>query len=93
MPMLARHIASVTDEALARLAAQAGQPIDLLATMQTLALDIAGRSMFSLEMDRYGAAMRRFLARPAVLRTFNIAMGALLALSLVPGLRQLLGSR
>ena len=61
MPMLARHIALVTDETLARLAAQAGQPIDLLATMQTLALDIAGRSMFSLEMDRHGAAMRRLL--------------------------------
>jgi unspecific monooxygenase len=61
LPMLARHIASATDEALARLAVQAGQPIDLLATMQTLALDIAGRSMFSLETGRYGAAMRRLL--------------------------------
>jgi cytochrome P450 len=60
MPMLARHIVSSTNHALAldRLTAQ---PIDLLATMQTLALDIAGRSMFSLEMDQYGAAMRRML--------------------------------
>jgi cytochrome P450 len=61
MPMLARHIVSSTDAALTRLAAQHGQPIDLLATMQNLALDIAGRSMFSLEMDQYGAAMRRLL--------------------------------
>jgi cytochrome P450 len=61
MPMLARHVVSATDQALARLTAQAAQPIDLLATMQTLALDIAGRSMFSLEMDQYGAAMRRML--------------------------------
>jgi unspecific monooxygenase len=61
MPMLARHIASATDAALVRLTAQSGQPLDLLATMQTLALDIAGQSMFSLEMDRYGAAMRRML--------------------------------
>ena len=61
MPMLARHIVSATDQALARLTAQSGEPIDLLATMQTLALDIAGRSMFSLEMDQYGAAMRRML--------------------------------
>ena len=61
MPMLARHIASATNETLARLAAQAGQPMDLLTTMQTLALDIAGRSMFSLEMDRHGVAMRRLL--------------------------------
>jgi cytochrome P450 len=61
MPMLARHIVSATGTALARLAAQSDQPVDLLATMQTLALDIAGRSMFSLEMERHGAAMRRLL--------------------------------
>jgi cytochrome P450 len=61
MPMLARHIVTATDQALVRLTAQTAQPIDLLATMQTLALDIAGRSMFSLEMDQYGAAMRRML--------------------------------
>src|SRR5208283_189294 len=61
MSMLARHIVATTDAALARLAVRAAQPIDLLATMQTLALDIAGRSMFSLEMDQHGAAMRRLL--------------------------------
>jgi cytochrome P450 len=61
MPMLARHIAGATEEALARLGERAGQPVDLLATMQILALDIAGRSMFSLEMDQYGAAMRGML--------------------------------
>jgi cytochrome P450 len=61
MPMLARHIAAATSAALARFAAQSDQPIDLLASMQALALDIAGGSMFSLEMDRYGAPMRRML--------------------------------
>jgi cytochrome P450 len=61
MPMLARHIVTTTDQVLARLTAQCGEPIDLLATMQTLALDIAGRSMFSMEVDQYGAAMRRML--------------------------------
>jgi cytochrome P450 len=61
MPMLARHIVTVTDQALAQLALRSGQPIDLLAVMQTLALDIAGRSMFSLEMDRHGAVMRRMI--------------------------------
>jgi unspecific monooxygenase len=66
MPMLARHIVSATDDALARLTAQCGQSIDLLAIMQTLALDIAGRSMFSLEMDQYGPAMRQLLAEFAV---------------------------
>jgi unspecific monooxygenase len=59
MPMLARHIITVTGEALGRLAAQG--PVDLLAAMQTLALEIAGRSMFSIEMQQFGAAMRRLL--------------------------------
>src|SRR6185437_5440448 len=61
LPVLARHIVSCTRDAVAVLAAQTGQPMDLLAAMQTLALDIAGRSMFSLETRQYGAAMRRML--------------------------------
>ena len=61
MPMLASHIVASTNQAVVRLAAQANQPIDLLAAMQRLALDIAGRSMFSMEMDQHGAAMRRML--------------------------------
>jgi cytochrome P450 len=61
MPMLASHIVNSTDRAIARLTQQTEEPIDLLTTMQNLALDIAGRSMFSLEMDRYGAAMRAML--------------------------------
>lgn len=74
MPMLARHIAASTAAAITRLTTQAGQSIDLLATMQALALDIAGRSMFSLEMDQHAPAMRRLLtefaqnyARPSLL--------------------------
>lgn len=61
MPTLVPHILACTDQVVARLVATAGQPVDLLATMQNLALDIAGRSMFSLEMDQYGAAMRGML--------------------------------
>jgi cytochrome P450 len=61
MPMLARHIVTTADATLTRLALQVNQPVNLLATMQTLALDIAGRSMFSLEIDQYAAAMRRML--------------------------------
>lgn len=41
----------------------------------------------------FGVAMRRFLDRPAVLRAFNIAMGLLLALSLVPGLEALVAGK
>ena len=72
MPLLARHIVTTTDAALGRL--QHDQPLDLLAAMQNLTLDIAGRSMFSLEMHQYGADMRRLLtefaehhARPGML--------------------------
>ncbi|MBS0562436.1 MAG: cytochrome P450 [Proteobacteria bacterium] len=61
IPMLARHIAACTQDAVARLRAAAGAPVDLLAAMQTLALDIAGRSMFSLEVTRYGEQMRAAL--------------------------------
>lgn len=62
LPVLARHIVLCTHEAVATLGAQANQPVDLLAAMQNLALEIAGRSMFSLETRRFGAAMRRMLA-------------------------------
>ena len=63
MPMLARHIVGVAHEQIEVIAAQAAQgPIDLLAAMQGLTLDIAGRSMFSLEMRAFGAALRRLLA-------------------------------
>jgi unspecific monooxygenase len=61
IPLLARHIVASTIEGLAALDRQIDQPVDLLAFMQTLALDIAGRSMFSLETRQYGAAMRRLL--------------------------------
>lgn len=66
MPMLARHVVDATDLAMDRLAAASNRPVDLLATMQRLALDIAGRSMFSLEMDQHGAAMRDLLIEFAV---------------------------
>ncbi len=63
MPMLARHIVATAQEQLVSIAAQAAQgPIDLLAAMQGLTLEIAGRSMFSLEMRAFGAPLRRMLA-------------------------------
>jgi unspecific monooxygenase len=61
LPMLARHIALATQDAVDALAAEAGQPVNLLAALQSLALDVAGRSMFSLEMSQHGPAMRRLL--------------------------------
>ena len=65
LPMLARHVAAATRDALDALDARRDEPADLLAAMQGLALDIAGRSMFSMEMRRFGPAMRAMLAEYA----------------------------
>ncbi len=61
IPMLARHIAQTTNTLIGRLADRGGRPLDLLAEMQFLALEIAGRSMFSLAMDRHGAELRELV--------------------------------
>src|SRR5262249_49363805 len=61
IPLLSRHIMTATAEALSALDRQTDQPIDLLAFLQTLALAMAGRSMFSLETRQHGPAMRRLL--------------------------------
>ncbi len=65
IPMLCRHIAAATEHTVTRLTAQSG-PVDLLAAMQFLALEIAGRSMFSMQMDAYGGEMRALLWRFAM---------------------------
>jgi unspecific monooxygenase len=62
VPLLARHVARATAAAIGRLAGRGGRPVDLLAEMQFLALEIAGRSMFSLAMDRQGPELRALLA-------------------------------
>jgi cytochrome P450 len=61
VPMLGRHIASATEETVERLAAAPREEVDLVAAMEFLALEIVARSMFSLEMSQYGAAMRRMM--------------------------------
>ncbi len=67
VPMMARHVALATEETIARMAAVAAHgPVDILATVQFLALEIAARSMFSLEMHQYGAALRRLITGFAV---------------------------
>jgi cytochrome P450 len=72
VPMLARHVASATAPLLTRLQVGKKDEVDMLAAMQFLALEIAARSMFSLEMSEYGAAFRSMildfgyrLARPS----------------------------
>src|SRR5262252_7641850 len=65
LPLLARHIAEAAGVVVAELAASSEGSIDLLTEMQFLALKIAGRSMFSVAVDRYGAEMRDLIMRYA----------------------------
>ena len=67
MPMLARHIVATVNDVLPMLAANAAEgPINLLRAIQFLTLEIAGRSMFSLEMRQYGTPLREMLNEYAV---------------------------
>jgi unspecific monooxygenase len=61
MPLLARHIEAACAEAEAALARLVHRPVVLLPRLQSLALAIAGRSMFSLEMGGFGAELRGLL--------------------------------
>ena len=61
IPLLCGHIPHAAREALETLETQTNAPVDILSFMQTLALDIAGRSMFSLETRTFGPDMRRLL--------------------------------
>jgi cytochrome P450 len=74
LPVLARHVASATHEAMAEVRAAGADTADLLATAQRLALEIAARSMFSLDLGPHGAPLRSmiesyrpWLGRPGVL--------------------------
>jgi unspecific monooxygenase len=61
MPIMARHIARAAQAAIARLAAADGAGVNLLAEMQSLALEIAAAAMFSLDMTRSGAELREMI--------------------------------
>jgi cytochrome P450 len=74
MPILAGHVAKAAGSVVAGLKVSCADPVDLLAVMQFLALEIAGASMFSLETERYGAELRNLikdyashLGRPSLL--------------------------
>ena len=64
MPVLTSHVAIAAAECRERLADRNG--VDLLPEMQRTALEIAGRSMFSLEMAGHGGPMRTLLMRFAL---------------------------
>lgn len=61
IPLLIRHMLAATDDAIGALRHECGKPVDLREAMQRLALDIAGRTMFSFELDKHGAALRGFV--------------------------------
>jgi unspecific monooxygenase len=71
--LLVPHILASVRETIAGLEARSrrgeDEPVDLLTAMQFLALDIAGRTMFSLEMDRHGPALR------AMIQQYNRTLG------------------
>ena len=61
IPMLARHIAAVAEETVASLGRRSNTPLNLLEEMQFTALEIVGRSMFSMERGAFGSEMRAML--------------------------------
>jgi unspecific monooxygenase len=63
LPILARHVAAASAAATEKLAKLVYRPIELLPHLQHLALEIAGRSMFSLEMSGFGTELREKLMR------------------------------
>jgi unspecific monooxygenase len=60
MPVLARHVMTIADEAVAKLGTEFGL-INLLSHLQRLALRIAAHSMFSLESTSFSREMREKL--------------------------------
>ena len=58
---LVPHMHTAITEAIDALGRDAGQPVDLREAMQWLALDIAGRTMFSFSIDKYGPELRAFV--------------------------------
>lgn len=65
MPLLMRHAAIAAQEWRTGLAPRAASgPVDLLEAMQSLALDIAGRAMFSVDLGPFASEMRALLQGP-----------------------------
>jgi cytochrome P450 len=60
VPVFARAVAEAAGAHIAALSARDGEPIDLLAAMQELALAVAGRSLLSLDID-CGPQLRRLI--------------------------------
>ncbi|GEO18832.1 cytochrome P450 [Microvirga aerophila] len=61
--LLIPHIQSATTEMISSVAAGEKEQVDLFPKIQRLALEIAGRTMFSLEMGEHGPALREQVKR------------------------------
>lgn len=59
--LLVPHMLAATDAMVTELNGHCGTAFDLREAMQRLALDIAGRTMFSFSLDRHGATLRNFV--------------------------------
>jgi len=63
---LVPHIAAAVTDGMERIVAEAAAgPVDLFTSFYRLALEIAGRAMFSVGMDEHGAELRQFIAEYA----------------------------
>jgi cytochrome P450 len=80
MPILANHVVAACAAQEAELARLTYRPLALLPILQTLALSIAGQSMFSLEMADFGVTLRELITEYGV----NFAQPGLFDL-LLPG--------
>lgn len=59
--LLAGNVAECVDELTEALAASAGHTLDLVPVFQTLALEIIGRAIFSLDMKRHSPELRELI--------------------------------
>ena len=65
MPMLCGHIAGAADAAITEATARGPHTVDMHTFLRQVTLTIAGRSMFSLEMDAFGERLRTLMHRYA----------------------------
>jgi cytochrome P450 len=62
VPIMSAHILRCTEAACDRLEQAAGQPVNLLNEMQSLSMEIAATSLFSMEAAAFGAQVRALVA-------------------------------
>lgn len=62
VPIMSAHIMRCTEASCERLARSRGQPVNLLDEMQTLSLEIAATSLFSMEAATFGAEVRALVS-------------------------------